>query len=310
MQCMSQGERLLDAIQSLSAEASASLEERLSAQVGVEPRTASILMLMWRAGRPVQASFREIEQALRVSQSSASRAAAAMVEAGLVTFTADPADARVKRVELTQQGRILAAQVATARAAAVDDLSGVERILTIAREDAAGAPAAPAPDTGSDRRVVAFGESLLRVSSEPVLVTDVLYVRDALEPAMLDEATRLRTDIDVAECRGIVGLMRESLEDAPRFYRADWALHRRMVQICRNAVLRSTYLALLGALENRLEEVLPTEDLRGYLERRLVIHEELVEALASGDTARMARAAQAHHFLALSRGAGPARGGC
>ncbi|WP_161987468.1 FadR/GntR family transcriptional regulator [Prescottella subtropica] len=304
---MSQGERLLDAIQSLSAEASASLQERLSASVGVEPRTAAILMLMWRDGRPMQISFRDIEQALQLSQSSASRAAASLAGSGLVTFTSDPADARFKRVELTRQGQVLARQVAAARAAAVDDLSGMERILDIAREGSSGTASGLAAETVGDRRVVAFGESLLRVSAEPVLVADVLYVRDALEPAMLDEATRLRTDIDVAECRGIIGLMRDSLEDAPRFYRADWALHRRMVQICKNEVLKSMYLALLSALENRLEEVLPTDNLRDYLGRRLVIHEELVEALASGDTARMARAAQGHHFLALTRDAGAMR---
>lgn len=299
---MSRSELLLDAIQSLSAEASASLRERLSDELGLQPREASVLSLMWQDDGPVAISFRDIERRLKLSQSSASRAASSMAKQGLLTYAPDPSDARVKRVELTAKGRRLAQQVALARAQAADALAGVDRILAIARDEEDGLPD-PEPiarneDAGG---VVAFGESWIRVAAEPVLVTDILYVRNALEPAILQEATRLRTDIDVAECRGLIGLMRDSMDDPRRFYRADWALHRRIVQVCQNDVLKSMYLALLSVLEKRMEEVVGTGDLGDYLRRRLVIHEELVEAMASGDSARMERAAKAHEFLGLAK---------
>lgn len=302
MQCMSRSELLLDAIQNLSAEASASLRERLSDELGLRPRDAAVLSLMWRDEGPVAVSFRDIEQRLELSQSSASRTASSMARQGLLTFAPDPSDARVKRVELTAKGRRLAQQVALARAQAADALAGVDRILAIAREEDGQPTPAPAnADAGEAGGVVAFGESWLRVAAEPVLITDILYVRDALEPAVLQEATRLRTDVDVAECRGLIGLMRDSMDDPQRFYRADWALHRRIVRICRNEVLKSMYLALLSVLEKRMEEVVADGDLGDYLARRLVIHEELVDALASGDLARMERAATAHQYLGQVR---------
>lgn len=298
------GSELLDALQSLSSEASASLRDYLSSEVGIAPRDAAIVSLMWRGGASVPSSFREIEKVLGISQSAASRAASAMVRRGLVTFTSDPADARVKRVELTAQGRVIAEKVAAAKSRAVDDLAGVERVLTIARsEDDDRRPEAVPEPASVDGGMVPFGESFLRVTSEPVLVTDILYVRDALEPAVLAEATTLRTDIDVAECRGLIGLMRESLDDPRRFYRADWALHRRIAQVCANNVLKSMYLALLSVLEKRMAEVVGDGDLDQYLSRRLVIHEELVEAMASGDVTRMGRAAKAHEFLGRSHAA-------
>lgn len=294
---MNDREFLLDAIQRLSAEATASLEQRLEETLGITTRDAAIISLMGHDDDVTTVSFREIEDNLGISQSSASRAVSRLADRGLVTYSTLPTDARVKQVALTANGAAMARRIAEAKTLAADELSGVERVLAVAR----GGTPTPAPDTDGETDaeggIIAFGEGFLEVASDARLVSDILYVRDALEPAVLLEATTLRDDIDIAECRGLIGLMGQRLDDPASFYRADWALHRRIAQICRNDVLKSYYLTLLTALERQAGDIVGADELDGYLQRRLIIHEEIVEALASGDPARMGRAATAHQYL-------------
>ncbi|HEU4976314.1 MAG TPA: FCD domain-containing protein [Baekduia sp.] len=123
-------------------------------------------------------------------------------------------------------------------------------------------------------------------------IADCLAVRNALEPLVAEDARRCHTEEDVAELRGILARMAESLDSPARFLEANWALHRRLVAISPNAVLRAVYTTLMDFIETSVEDVAPDEVFRGRANLR--VHEGLVEAIASGDPRQVARAVGRH----------------
>ncbi|HEX5568508.1 MAG TPA: FCD domain-containing protein, partial [Streptomyces sp.] len=145
-----------------------------------------------------------------------------------------------------------------------------------------------------------FGESLLSLGSGAVTVADAIHVRDALEPLVLMEAAQYRTQEDIVDCERILARMAGLLGDGKEFYLADWSLHRRLVSICRNKLLRQVYEGLLLTLEHHVDTVVPTEGLRDYLRRRLVVHTEIIDAIASGRADRVRQAAHAHAITSIA----------
>lgn len=123
-------------------------------------------------------------------------------------------------------------------------------------------------------------------------IADCLAVRNALEPLIAEDARRHRTDEDVAELRAILAHMADSLDSPARFLEANWALHRRLVAISPNAVLRAVYTTLMDFIETGVEDVAPDEVFRGRANLR--VHEGLVEAIADGDARQVAKAVSRH----------------
>jgi GntR family transcriptional regulator, transcriptional repressor for pyruvate dehydrogenase complex len=120
---------------------------------------------------------------------------------------------------------------------------------------------------------------------------DCLVIRNALEPIICRDAAIHHDDDDIAALRGIVEEMdRQSDEPAP-YFALNWALHRRIAKLCRNAPAHSIYLTLLDFLEDGLE----TSELRDFDGRADVdAHRELVAAIASGPGDRLEAAIVAH----------------
>jgi len=85
------------------------LHERLAARgwAGVRPAFGFVLLAL-RAG-PV--SLRDLPGVLGTSKQAVSKLVEAMVAAGFVERAADPADSRAKRVQLSERGRALLAEV-------------------------------------------------------------------------------------------------------------------------------------------------------------------------------------------------------
>jgi len=127
--------------------------------------------------------------------------------------------------------------------------------------------------------------------------SDCLEVRNALEPLLVAEATRHRTEDDVRDLRAVLAEMAEHLDEPDGFLRANWRLHRRMARISRNVVLSSVYVTVLDFAEEQLAEVRGDEVFGTDVRDNLAIHEELVEAIASGDLERAATAAERHSPL-------------
>jgi DNA-binding FadR family transcriptional regulator len=138
---------------------------------------------------------------------------------------------------------------------------------------------------------VAMKRSSLRATWGAARYADCLVVRNALEPTVCRDAALHRTDEDLEAMRGIVEEMdRHSDRPAP-YFALNWALHRRIAKLCRNAPLHSIYLTLLDFLEDGLD----TGDLRDFDGRAEVdVHRELVEAIASGPGERLDAAIAAH----------------
>jgi DNA-binding FadR family transcriptional regulator len=123
-------------------------------------------------------------------------------------------------------------------------------------------------------------------------LANCLAVRNTLEPLIAQDARAFHTTADIAELRAILAQMGAAVDDPRAFLKANWQLHRRMAEISPNAVLRSVYGTLMDYVESALEQVTPDPQFRGR--QNLRVHEALVDAIASGDRAKVARAVRRH----------------
>lgn len=151
--------------------------------------------------------------------------------------------------------------------------------------------------------LVRLGRKMLELSGDSVTVADCLTVRDQLDPLVILEATRYRNSRDVEQLRELARAMAADGLSWGEYLRINWALHRRMVEITPNQVLRHTYLSMLEYVESRLQGVTPIGP-GPEMSTRLgaQVHVELVDSIASEDLERAASAAAAHARLTASRG--------
>jgi GntR family transcriptional regulator, transcriptional repressor for pyruvate dehydrogenase complex len=136
----------------------------------------------------------------------------------------------------------------------------------------------------------------------PARIDDCLVVRNGLEPLVCHQAARHRTPADVRELRALVDEMERRADDPSAYFKLNWALHRCVARLGRNAPLHSIYLTLLDFIEDGMA----ARDLRRF--DRVVdveTHRELVEGIAEGPGARLDAAIERHAKLT----APPARGG-
>lgn len=240
----------------------------------------------------------EVEQRATIWSTGVSRMLSKMQQAGLIGRAPSPADRRALDVEITPLGeqRLARAtpvyldtvQRAFGRRLDNDEASAAHRVADrTADEDEDGA---------EEARLVPFGETVLAVTSGAVAVSDAIEIRNALEPLVLVQAARALTLEGEADMRSIVGKMSNYLDRPEEFFRADWQLHRVIARQCQNVSLGTIYASLVDVVEAHLEYAVPTVNLSEYLDRRLVVHARLVDAVCSRDTDRIQRAAEEHHF--------------
>lgn len=143
--------------------------------------------------------------------------------------------------------------------------------------------------------LVRFGRKLLALDGEAATVADSLIVREALEPLIVTDAVRHRSDADLDELRDLVERMRAS-GTAIDYLRANWALHRRIAEISPNRMLCHIYCGLLDYAEERVRRISPDRlvDLRGS---GTTVHHDLVEAIARRDPDAAHAALDAHNRL-------------
>ena len=137
---------------------------------------------------------------------------------------------------------------------------------------------------------------------------DCLVVRNALEPTVCQDAAAHHGEDDVTAIHRILDAMARHVDDPRAYLDHNWALHRRIAKLCRNAPLHSIYLTLLDFLEDGLAAGELNEfDGRADLE----LHRELVAAIEDGPGPRLdaavARHTNAPTLLRASRAAGRGR---
>jgi GntR family transcriptional repressor for pyruvate dehydrogenase complex len=125
-------------------------------------------------------------------------------------------------------------------------------------------------------------------------IDDCVAVRNGLEPLVCREAALHRSAEDVRELRALVAEMERSDDDTVGYFRCNWALHRRIARLGRNAPLHSIYLTLLDFIEDGISE----RDLRRFdASVDVDTHRELVEAIADGPGPRLDAAIARHGAL-------------
>jgi GntR family transcriptional regulator, transcriptional repressor for pyruvate dehydrogenase complex len=138
---------------------------------------------------------------------------------------------------------------------------------------------------------VALKRSGLQATWGAARVSDCLVVRNALEPVVCHDAASYHGEDDVSAMHRILAEMDRDATDQRAYLEHNWALHRRIAKLCRNAPLHSIYLTLLDFLEDGLDAA----DLRDFDGRADVdVHRELVAAIASGPGDRLEAAIAAH----------------
>lgn len=141
--------------------------------------------------------------------------------------------------------------------------------------------------------VVRMRHTLLNARDDGSPLADTVELRDHLEELIDVGAARCRSADDVAELRTRLSAM-ESAPSWDAFVRAGWALHERIAAVCPNAMARAVYVSTLGELGS--SEPRPgSEDDDAHRARRMRVHIDLVDAIASGDEAAVRAAVTAHN---------------
>jgi DNA-binding FadR family transcriptional regulator len=120
---------------------------------------------------------------------------------------------------------------------------------------------------------------------------DVLEVRQALEIVTASLAARRRTPEQVERMRALLAARTAAVAggDLDQMVAADMALHRFIAEMAANPVLAELYATVLGAVANNVRYNFERLGPRGES------HQELVEAIARGDSARAAH--EIEHYL-------------
>lgn len=148
---------------------------------------------------------------------------------------------------------------------------------------------------------LAFSNLVLGFSSGAAAYAECLELRDALEPVISAHAAQHHRAADIRAMRTIVKRM--SNPDPAVSFEANWALHRRIAELCRNEPLRGIYLAVVSFVEASVNHAeIGAFDPVGFQR----VHAELVDAIDSGDLKRVERAVARHRptqqLLAGARG--------
>lgn len=135
---------------------------------------------------------------------------------------------------------------------------------------------------------------ILRFRESGRSIEECIAVRNVLEQPIAVEAARSHEPDDLDDLYRLLDRMAENFEDPAQFMASNWALHRRLAESGNNTVLTSIYCTLMDFIEDSLEETLPDEVFDRETQTTLRIHSNLVEAVASGDAGRAAKAAADH----------------
>jgi GntR family transcriptional regulator, transcriptional repressor for pyruvate dehydrogenase complex len=138
---------------------------------------------------------------------------------------------------------------------------------------------------------VAMSHVVLGFRTGSTSYEECLELRDALEPVIDRHAARYHRARDIRELRQIVRGMEASVDDPAAFFKRNWALHRRIAEMCRNGPLRHMYLALIEFLEFSIDRA-EFADFDGAA--MVAIHRDLVEAIDAGEGPELDAAIAAH----------------
>jgi DNA-binding FadR family transcriptional regulator len=148
--------------------------------------------------------------------------------------------------------------------------------------------------------VVRLRHTLLTVPHGGATVADAIAVRESLEELIDTDAARFRSQDDIRDLRRALTSLRRAATSSDRFMPANWALHERIAQITTNGLAQAVYLGMLRCISDLSTTAATDErtDSERYLQYRVQVHADLVEAIIDGDVERTVTAVQEHRRLA------------
>jgi DNA-binding FadR family transcriptional regulator len=148
--------------------------------------------------------------------------------------------------------------------------------------------------TNAEDRVTT-AHSVFGLDSDPTTFRHSLTVRDTLEPLICRHAAYNRRATDVRALEAIVAEMGRHVDDPKAYFAYNWQLHRRLAALTPNVPLRMIYLMITAYLESTLDHAVYHE-FDGS--ENVVIHRELIAAIAAGPGERLEAAIAAHAPMA------------
>jgi DNA-binding FadR family transcriptional regulator len=142
---------------------------------------------------------------------------------------------------------------------------------------------------------VTTAHSVFGLHSDPTTFRHCLAVRDALEPLICRHAAYNRRATDVRALEAIVADMARHMDDPKVYFAHNWELHRRLATLTPNMPLRMMYLTITDYLASSLDHAVYHE-FDGAA--NVVIHRELIAAIAAGPGERLDAAIAAHAPMA------------
>ncbi|MGZ4350920.1 MAG: FadR/GntR family transcriptional regulator [Solirubrobacteraceae bacterium] len=138
---------------------------------------------------------------------------------------------------------------------------------------------------------LAMSHAVLGFTSDSTTYEQFLELRDALEPVVDRYAARYHKAVDIRALNKVLAQMERATSDPSAFFEANWALHRRIGQLCRNAPVRTVYLTMIDFLKESVDQA-QFPDFDG--EALLAVHRDLVAAIDAGEGPHLDAAVAAH----------------
>jgi len=126
-----------------------------------------------------------------------------------------------------------------------------------------------------------------------------MEARGLLEPPVAGLAAQKRTDEQITEIESVCVKLKHSarLQDFDEYFKFDKAFHTLLIQATQNGLLATILLPLINTMDQRLYREFTKDfyikDLQALNELAL-LHQEIFEAVASGNSERATERMQAH----------------
>ena len=140
--------------------------------------------------------------------------------------------------------------------------------------------------------IVRLRHTLMRVEGDPASAADAIELRESLEELIAVKAAIHRSAADCRVLESVLDEMRGA-QSWDQFMQSNWKLHAAIAAICPNSMARPVYESTLGFLSGAHAEQDGEVD-SSYWGERLRVHEDLVDAITSGDLEAVRRAVASH----------------
>ena len=144
--------------------------------------------------------------------------------------------------------------------------------------------------------VIKLRHTLLTVRHSATSVADAIVVREALEEVLVLDAAAHRRESDIADLRALMAALRKTKASPEKFMTTNWLLHARIAEITPNALAKALYLGVLDFIKSETTEFAPDDtEWSENFDNRIAVHDQLVEAIASGSIVAARKAVSTHN---------------